>query len=300
MKPGADEPGPARTELRTRTVLVSGGFDALRSRDIRFLQEAARFGEVNVFLWSDALVRHFKGQPPAFPEAERLYFLKAIRFVQDVLLIHPSDLACQSSVFDAGVLVSAAAKAGIKPDLLVLDEGQDSQRSQDICRAQRVNCHVLHGVDLRGFPEGQFTPPPNAPSRKKVLVSGSYDWFHSGHVRFIEEASAYGDLYVVVGHDANLRLLKGPGHPLVPQDERRYMVSSIRYVTQAMIATGNGWLDAEPDIQRLKPDIYAVNDDGDRGGKREYCTKHGIEYLVLKRLPAPGLPRRTSTELRGF
>ena len=133
-----------------------------------------------------------------------------------------------------------------------------------------------------------------------MLVTGCYDWVHSGHVRFFEEVSSYGDLYVVVGHDANLRLLKGPGHPLFPQEERRYVVSAIRYVTQALIATGQGWLDAEPEILRLKPHIYAVNEEGDRGGKREYCTAHGIEYLVLKRTPAPGLPRRTSTDLRGF
>jgi glycerol-3-phosphate cytidylyltransferase-like family protein len=78
------------------------------------------------------------------------------------------------------------------------------------------------------------------------------------------------------------------------------MVQSIRFVTEALISTGHGWLDAEPEIQRVKPDIYAVNEDGDKGGKREYCEKHGIEYLVLKRIPAPGLPWRSSTNLRGF
>jgi hypothetical protein len=31
-----------------------------------------------------------------------------------------------------------------------------------------------------------------------------------------------------------------------------------------------------------------------------YCAKVGIEYLVLKRTPAAGLPRRTTTDLRGF
>jgi cytidyltransferase-like protein len=133
-----------------------------------------------------------------------------------------------------------------------------------------------------------------------VVVTGSYDWFHSGHVRFFEEASAYGNLHVVVGHDANIRLLKGEGHPLLPQDERRYLVGSIRYVKQALISSGDGWLDADPEIRKLKPDIYAVNEDGDRGGKREYCDKHGIQYLVLKRVPAPGLPQRSSTKLRGF
>jgi len=94
--------------------------------------------------------------------------------------------------------------------------------------------------------------------------------------------------------------LKGEGHPLLPEEERRYLAGSIRYVTQALISSGDGWLDADPEIRRLKPDIYVVNEDGDRGGKREYCEKLGIGYLVLKRTPAPGLPKRSSTDLRGF
>jgi cytidyltransferase-like protein len=143
-------------------------------------------------------------------------------------------------------------------------------------------------------------PLPSAPGRKKVIVTGCYDWFHSGHVRFFEEISAYGDLYVVVGHDANIRLLKGVGRPLFSQQERRYLVGSIKYVKQALISSGDGWLDADPEIRRIKPDIYAVNEDGDQGGKREYCAKMGLEYLVLQRTPAPGLQRRSSTDLRGF
>ena len=141
---------------------------------------------------------------------------------------------------------------------------------------------------------------PSAPGRKKVVVTGCYDWFHSGHVRFCEEVSAHGDLYVVVGHDANIRLLKGDGHPLFSAEERRYVVGSIRHVKQALISSGDGWLDADPEIRRLQPDIYAVNEDGDKGGKRDYCRQLGIEYLVLKRTPAPGLARRSSTDLRGF
>jgi hypothetical protein len=50
----------------------------------------------------------------------------------------------------------------------------------------------------------------------------------------------------------------------------------------------------------VKPDIYAVNEDGDKPEKREFCRKYGIEYVVLRREPKEGLPRRESTVLRGF
>jgi hypothetical protein len=69
-------------------------------------------------------------------------------------------------------------------------------------------------------------------------------------------------------------------------------------VKQALISSGDGWLDAKPEIEQLQPDIYAVNEDGDRPEKRDYCAGEGIQYLVLQRAPAPGLPKRSSTDLR--
>jgi cytidyltransferase-like protein len=285
---------------RPRQVVVMGTFDDLRSRQIRFLEEAARFGEVTALLWSDNLVRQLEGKGPRFPETERAYVLRAIRFVRQVLLVGESKVQSLKSKVDVGMLVAAAGKAGIKPDMLVVDEGQDSAASRDGCEARGICYRVVPEEDLRGFPEHAPEEQAATPGRKRVVVTGCYDWVHSGHVRFFEEVSAYGDLYVIVGHDANIRLLKGAGHPLFPQEERRYLTGSIRYVTQALITSGEGWLDADPEIRRLKPDIYAVNEDGDKGGKREYCAKLGIEYLVLRRVPAPGLPKRTSTDLRGF
>jgi cytidyltransferase-like protein len=176
-------------------------------------------------------------------------------------------------------------------------QGPENEARRQLALQSGFEYRVVPSSELAGYPEPLVS---GHPERKKVIVTGCYDWLHSGHVRFFEEVSAYGDLYVVVGHDANIRLLKGEGHPLLPQEERRYMAGAIRYVTQALVATGDGWLDAEPEIQRLKPNIYAVNEDGDRGGKREYCSRVGLEYLVLKRVPAPGLPPRSSTDLRGF
>jgi len=157
---------------------------------------------------------------------------------------------------------------------------------------------VIQTTDLSGYPGTNNTH--TRIDNKKVVVTGCFDWFHSGHVRFFEEISQLGELYVIVGHDENLRLLKGESHPMHSEDERRYMAGAIRFVTSAVVSSGSGWMDAEPEIEMLQPDIYAVNEDGDKPEKRAFCKQQGLEYVVLKRSPASGLPIRTSTNLRGF
>lgn len=269
----------------TKKVVVSGGFDDVRSRDLRFLQEAAKLGEVTVVLWSDDAIEKFSGKKPKFPLAERSYFLNAVRYVSRVM-----EFAFEKSADELPLNIIADVWADL--------ENSANPKRSEFTKQKGIGYRVIKNEELSGFPEPP--PMPGPAGRKKVIATGCYDWFHSGHVRFCEEVSGYGDLYVIVGHDANIRLLKGEGHPLLSQDERRYVVGSIKYVKQSLISTGDGWLDADPEIKRLKPDIYAVNEDGDKGGKREYCEKNGIEYLVLKRTPAPGLPKRSSTDLRGF
>ncbi len=280
-----------------KNVVVMGSFDDLRSRHIRFLEEAAKLGDLHVLLWDDAIVRAMTGKPPKFPQVERLYLLRALRYVASVgqignLPYHP----------DALPLIG-----GLRPDVWVVDEASDTAAKRIFCAAHGLEYRVLTADNLAGFPvlpiEATATPSSvirRSSSRKKVVVTGCYDWFHSGHVRFFEEASALGDLYVVLGHDENVRLLKGEGHPMLPQDERRYAVQACRYVKQALISTGHGWMDAEPEVARLKPDIYAVNEDGDRPEKRVFCRERGLEYVILKRMPKAGLPKRASSELRGF
>ena len=153
---------------------------------------------------------------------------------------------------------------------------------------------------LAGFPSTHTGMPGPSTGRKRVVVTGCYDWFHSGHVAFFEECAGLGDLVVVVGHDATITLLKGKGHPMFHQEERLYMVQAVRHVSHALVSSGMGWLDAAPEIEAFRPDIYAVNEDGDRPEKRGFCAARGIEYRVLKRVPHAGLPRRESTNLRGF
>lgn len=275
--------------MSSKQVVITGSFDRLQGREVRFLEESARFGELTVLLWSDRLAGQWEGRAPQFPEAERRYCLEAFRFVKSVQVVERQNSRDELS-----------AELGFAPDIWAVQTPEHSPAKEKFCRERGLDYRMVGEEVLSKFSEATDELVEPSAGRKKVVVTGCFDWFHSGHVRFCEEASRLGDLYVVVGSDANVRLLKGEGHPMFSERQRQYVIGSMRHVKQALISTGSGWLDADPEIRRIRPDIFAVNEDGDKGGKQEYCEKLGIEYRVLKRTPAPGMTARSSTELRGF
>ena len=270
--------------------VVIGSFDNLQSSDIRFLEEASRQGELHVFVWADALATLINGCQPEFPLEERIYLLHGIRYVNQVHVVEQLD---SQNTFPLIPCHDNDTTTWVVP------EAFNNGEKHRYCLLKAMQYHVVEQALIKDFPNAPnlFENPSKT---KRVLVTGCYDWFHSGHLRFFEEVAQLGELYVVVGSDENVRLLKGEGHPLFPQDERRYVVGSIRFVKQTFISTGSGWMDVGPEIELIKPDIYAVNEDGDKPEKRRFCEEHGLQYVVLKRLPRDGLPKRESTQLRGF
>lgn len=132
---------------------------------------------------------------------------------------------------------------------------------------------------------------------KKVFVSGCFDLLHSGHVEFFKEAASYGDLYVALGSDRTVNGLKGRP-PVNTEAERLFMVQSVSWVKEAFISQGSGILDFEVELRTIRPDIFIVNEEGSTPAKRELCGSLGIEYLVLRREPHPGMEARSTTALR--
>ena len=132
---------------------------------------------------------------------------------------------------------------------------------------------------------------------KKVFVSGCYDLLHSGHVEFFKQASQFGDLYVGIGSDATYQEYKHR-KPMFPQEERLFMVQSVRYVKEAYINQGSGVIDYIPTLDLVKPDVFVVNAEGGSDEKRQLCAERGIEYIELERTPAEGLIARSSSSLK--
>jgi rfaE bifunctional protein nucleotidyltransferase chain/domain len=92
-----------------------------------------------------------------------------------------------------------------------------------------------------------------------VFANGCFDVLHVGHVRYLEAAKALGDLLVVgINSDEQTRRLKGEGRPLMPEDQRAEIISSLEVVDFVTVFD-------EPTVAELllalKPDIHAKGTD---------------------------------------
>ncbi|MBQ8480321.1 MAG: adenylyltransferase/cytidyltransferase family protein [Akkermansia sp.] len=132
----------------------------------------------------------------------------------------------------------------------------------------------------------------------KVFVSGCFDVLHSGHIAFLEEAATYGDVYVSIGSDETVRLLKNR-NTMYTEQERKYMLEAIRFVKEVYIGPDTGKiLDFAPLLDEVKPDIFFVNGDGTSDEKKAFVESKGIRYVTSSRIPHGNLPQRSTTSIR--
>jgi rfaE bifunctional protein nucleotidyltransferase chain/domain len=98
-----------------------------------------------------------------------------------------------------------------------------------------------------------------AQGRRVVLVNGCFDLLHVGHVRYLADARARGDLLVVaINSDASVRRLKGAGRPLIPESERAELLLALRSVDRVCLFDEP---DLEASLRELRPDVHAKGTD---------------------------------------
>ena len=132
----------------------------------------------------------------------------------------------------------------------------------------------------------------------RVLITGTFDPIHSGHIAFIKEANKHGYLCVGIGNDDSVKEHKH--EPFWTEDERLFVVQAIKGVREAWINSGIGNEDFFQEAVEKAIDMLIVNEDQHTTEKEAFCKDFGIDYKVLKRIPAPGLPKRTSTKMRQY
>jgi rfaE bifunctional protein nucleotidyltransferase chain/domain len=95
--------------------------------------------------------------------------------------------------------------------------------------------------------------------RKIVFANGCFDVLHAGHIRYLQGASQLGDVLIVaINADAQVRVLKGVGRPILAEQDRAELVASLDVVDFVTIFE-------EPTVEELlleiQPDVHAKGTD---------------------------------------
>ena len=92
-----------------------------------------------------------------------------------------------------------------------------------------------------------------------VFTNGCFDLLHIGHIRYLKEAGALGDLLVVgLNSDESVSRLKGPSRPIQTEEDRAEILASLESVDYVTVFSEDTPLNL---IQALKPDILVKGGD---------------------------------------
>jgi D-beta-D-heptose 7-phosphate kinase/D-beta-D-heptose 1-phosphate adenosyltransferase len=130
-----------------------------------------------------------------------------------------------------------------------------------------------------------------AEKKRVVFTNGCFDVLHAGHVAYLREARAQGDVLVVgVNDDSSVRRLKGPTRPVNSLADRMTVLAALEMVGAVTSFAEDTPLEL---IQALTPDVLVKGEDWrDKGVVgREWVERHGGKVVLAKLLPG----RSTST-----
>ncbi len=117
--------------------------------------------------------------------------------------------------------------------------------------------------------------------KRIVFTNGCFDLLHIGHVRYLEEAKALGDVLVVgVNSDASVRKLKGSKRPILPEGERTEILSGLGCIDYISLFDE---IDPLKLITSLQPNVLVKGGDWTKEQivGREVVEKSGGEVVII-------------------
>ncbi|WP_433687814.1 D-glycero-beta-D-manno-heptose 1-phosphate adenylyltransferase [Micromonospora carbonacea] len=160
----------------------------------------------------------------------------------------------------AAPLPTAAQLAQLAATITVSDTGTCVCRREDL----------LHALGARGDDAGHpvlvapdelaaIVETQRGAGRAVVFTNGCFDVLHPGHVRYLEQARALGDLLVVaVNSDGSVRRLKGPDRPVNPVEDRVALLAALACVDHVVIFEEDSPAGL---IEVVRPDVYVKGGD---------------------------------------
>lgn len=124
----------------TKKVFVSGCYDMLHSGHVAFFKSASKYGDLYVGIGSDKTIEELKHRKTVYSERERLYMVKAIRYVKDAF-INPG----------SGMLDFVDTMDMVKPDVFVVNSDGGSDVKRRLCAERGIEYVELERVPDDGL-----------------------------------------------------------------------------------------------------------------------------------------------------
>ena len=135
-----------------KKVFVSGCYDLLHSGHVEFFRQAAEYGDLYVGIGSDATIQEYKHHKTVYSEQERLFMVKAIRYVKDAYINAGS-----------GILDFLPTLDIVQPDILVVNSDGGSPEKERVCRERGMEYVVLERVPQAGLAARSVLSPLELP-----------------------------------------------------------------------------------------------------------------------------------------
>ena len=123
-----------------KKVFVSGCYDMLHSGHVAFFKEASRYGDLYVGIGSDKTIEELKHRKTVYSEKERLYMVKAIRYVTDAFINTGSGMLDFVDTMDA-----------VRPDVFVVNSDGGSPEKRRLCAQRGIEYVELNRVPDAGL-----------------------------------------------------------------------------------------------------------------------------------------------------
>lgn len=139
------------TNRTRKRVFVSGCYDMLHSGHVAFFKEASQYGDLYVGIGSDATIEQLKKRKTVYSERERLYMVKAIRYVTDACINNGS-----------GLMDFVDTVERVKPDIFVVNSDGGSAEKREFCRQRGIEY-----IELERTPEAGLQARSTTDLRKE-------------------------------------------------------------------------------------------------------------------------------------
>lgn len=126
--------------MANKKVFVSGCYDLLHSGHIEFFRQAAEYGDLYVGIGSDSTYLEYKHRRPMFPEDERLFMVKAVKYVKDACINQGS-----------GIIDFLPSLDEIKPNILVVNAEGGSEAKRQLCAERGMEYIELQRTPHEGL-----------------------------------------------------------------------------------------------------------------------------------------------------